>query len=375
MTTPEPSEIFLDLGPRSYSIVIGRGLIAGAGERIRAVLTRPRTVIVTDRTVNDLHAAGLEESLTRAGVDHDKIVLPPGEKTKSLHHTERLLDDLLELGVERNDALIALGGGVIGDIVGFAAAVLRRGIDFIQIPTTLLAQVDSSVGGKTGVNMAQGKNLVGAFHQPRLVLADIGLLDTLPEREFLAGYAEVAKYGLIDDADFFSWLENNLGAVRSGDPDARQYVVETSCRAKARVVMDDEREGGVRALLNLGHTFGHALEAMAGYGPDLLHGEAVSIGLVMAFDLSVLLGLCARQDADRVRRHLEDAGLPVGPSAIPCLRQRWSSDDMLGYIAQDKKVADGRFTFILARRIGDAFITQDVDGKALNTLLDESLAA
>jgi 3-dehydroquinate synthase len=375
MTTPKSSEVSVDLGSKSYDIVIGHGLVAEAGERIGAVLARPRTVIITDKTVNDLHAGGLEESLARAGVDHDKIILPPGEKTKSLHHTERLLDDLLEMGVERNESLVAMGGGVIGDLAGFTAAVLRRGIDFVQIPTTLLAQVDSSVGGKTGVNTAQGKNLVGAFHQPRLVLADVALLDTLPEREFLAGYAETVKYGLIDDANFFSWLENNVNAVRNGDPGARQHVVETSCRAKARVVAADERESGVRALLNLGHTFGHALEAMAGYGPDLLHGEAVSIGLVMAFDLSARLGLCPAQDADRVRHHLEEAGLPTGPSEIPSLRQHRSSDDMLRYIAQDKKVADGRFTFILARGIGDVFITQDVDGKALNSLLEESLAA
>ncbi len=375
MTHPELSKVSLELGPRSYDILIGHNLIADAGDRLRSLLKRRRTVIVTDKTVNDLHSQALEQSLERAGIEHDKIVLPPGEKTKSLHTIERLLDDLLVMGVERSDALIALGGGVVGDIVGFAAAILRRGIEFVQIPTTLLAQVDSSVGGKTGVNTPQGKNLVGAFHQPRLVLADIGVLDTLSEREFLAGYAEVLKYGLIDDPEFFAWLEQNSGAVISGDPSARQRAVEVCCRAKARVVAADERESGVRALLNLGHTFGHALESMAGYGQDLLHGEGVSIGMVMAYDLSVRLGLCPQEDADRVRDHLLKVGLPVSPAAVPCLRNHWSPDRMLGYIAQDKKVSDGRFTFILARGIGKAFITQDVNVETLNAVLEDSLAA
>lgn len=383
MTESDLTKVSLELGPRSYDILIGPGLIASAGERVRPLLRplirqpgqRPRAVIVTDETVNNLHAAALEHAFEDAGIAHDKVVLPPGEKTKSLPALERLLDDLLTLGVERDDTLIALGGGVTGDITGFAASILRRGIDFIQIPTTLLAQVDSSVGGKTGVNTAQGKNLIGAFHQPRLVLADTSVLDTLPAREFLSGYAEVVKYGLIDDADFFAWLEKNSSAVISGDAGARRHAVETSCRAKARVVSADERENGARALLNLGHTFGHALEAMADYGPDLRHGEAIAIGMVMAFDLSVKLGLCPPEDAERVRRHLAQAGLPVGPTAIPCLRERWSSDRMMTYIAQDKKVSGGRATYILARGIGKSFVTQDVDGSELAALLNDSLAA
>jgi len=374
-TEAQTSKVTVDLGERSYDVLIGRDLITGAGEILKPVLNAPRTVIVTDKTVNDLHAQPLEESLTKAGIVHDKVVLPPGEKTKSFHELERLVDDLLEMGVERSTTLIALGGGVIGDITGFAASILLRGVNFIQIPTTLLAQVDSSVGGKTGVNTAQGKNLVGAFHQPRLVLADISALDTLPEREFLAGYAEVVKYGLIDDPDFFSWLEENGEAARDGDSHARQYAVEASCRAKARVVAADEREAGVRALLNLGHTFGHALEGMTGYGPDLLHGEAVAMGMAMAFDLSARLGLCPPEDAERVHDHLRLVGLPDGPSALPHLSRRWSTDAMRGFFALDKKVSEGRFTFILARAIGQAFLTQDVAPDSLNAILEESLAA
>jgi 3-dehydroquinate synthase len=375
MSDQEISKVALDLGPRSYEILIGHGLLVEAGNRLRPLLGRPRTVIVTDKTVNDLHSQELERALDAANIAHDKIVLPPGEKTKSFHQLERLINDLLEMGVERADTLIALGGGVIGDITGFAAAVLRRGIDFVQIPTTLLAQVDSSVGGKTGVNTAHGKNLMGAFHQPRLVLADISVLNTLPEREFLAGYAEVVKYGLIDDVEFFEWLEQHAEDVRAGDPDARRHAVEISCRAKARVVAADEREGGQRALLNLGHTFGHALEGMTGYGSELLHGEAVAIGMAMAFDLSAQLGLCAEIDAERVHLHLQRIGLPDSPSALPHLADRWNPTDMLQFIAQDKKVADGRLTFILTRGIGNAFITQDVTVAQLNTLLEESLAA
>lgn len=375
MTDSDLTKVSLELGPRSYDILIGQGLLASAGERVRPLLRRPRATIVTDATVDELHAAALEQSFERADIMHSKVVLAPGEKTKSMPVLEQLLDDLLALDVERTDTLIALGGGVIGDITGFAAAILRRGIDFVQIPTTLLAQVDSSVGGKTGVNTAQGKNLVGAFHQPRLVLADTGVLDTLPEREFLTGYAEVVKYGLIDDPDFFAWLEQNSGALIAGDSDARRRAVETSCRAKARVVSADERESGARALLNLGHTFGHALEAMADYGPELRHGEAVAIGMVMAFGLSVRLGLCPPEDAAKVRHHLEQVGLPVSPAAIPCLREQWSPDRMIDYIAQDKKVSEGRATFILARGIGKSFITQDVDKSALLSLLEDSLAA
>ncbi|HIF08956.1 MAG TPA: 3-dehydroquinate synthase [Sneathiellales bacterium] len=369
------STITVELGARSYDILIGRNLVADAGNLVKPYLKRPRAVIVTDKTVNELHAQTLEESLAFAGIAHDKVVLSPGEKTKSLQELERLLNDLLEMGVERNDTLIALGGGVVGDITGFAAAILLRGINFIQIPTTLLAQVDSSVGGKTGVNTVQGKNLIGAFHQPRLVLADIGTLDTLPLRDFLAGYAEVVKYGLINDADFFGWLENNGTAMRDGNFDARRYAVKISCRAKSRIVAADEREGGVRALLNLGHTFGHALEGMTGYGPDLLHGEAVAVGMAMAFDLSSRLGLCPPEDTERVHAHLRQMGLPDSPSALAHEAQHWNSETMRGFIALDKKVSEGRFTFILARAIGQAFITQDVAPESLNALLEESLAA
>ena len=271
--------------------------------------------------------------------------------------------------------VVAVGGGIVGDTAGFVAATYLRGVPFVQCPTTLLAMVDASVGGKVGVNVPQGKNLVGAFHQPRLVLADIGVLDTLPQREFLAGYAEVVKYGLINDAEFFGWLEKNGEGVRNGSNGLRQYAVEQSCRAKARVVAADERESGVRALLNLGHTFGHALESMSGYGSGLLHGEGVAIGMCMAFDLSVRLDLCPHEDATRVHEHLRLMGLPDRPSALPHLARRWSADAMQKYIAKDKKVSDGRFTFILAHAIGRSFITQDVAQDALTALLEESLVA
>jgi 3-dehydroquinate synthase len=266
---------------------------------------------------------------------------------------------------------VALGGGVIGDITGFAAAVALRGLDFVQIPTTLLAQVDSSVGGKTGINTRHGKNLIGAFHQPRLVLADTGILDTLPERELLAGYAEVVKYGLLGDKDFFTWLEGHGAAVRDGDPEARRHAVVRSCRAKATIVVADERETGQRALLNLGHTFGHALEAETGFGDALLHGEGVAIGMVLAFDLSVQLGHCAAVDADLARRHLAAIGLPTSPAHA--LGNIWSAEALIGHMAKDKKVADGKMTFVLAHGIGDAFLSQGVTRDDLLALFEGAM--
>ncbi len=357
-------KVRVDLGERTYNIFVGQGLIENAGRYIAPLLKRARVVIVTDENVAGLHLKGLQKSFTDNKISSTPIVLPPGEKTKSFDQLQCLLSRFLETGVERGDLVVALGGGVIGDLTGFAASVLRRGVDFAQIPTTLLAQVDSSVGGKTGINVPQGKNLIGAFHQPRLVLADTHALTTLPARQFRAGYAEVVKYGLINDPSFFEWLEVNLEKTLSGDIATITRAIMTSCSAKARIVAADEREGGVRALLNLGHTFGHALEAATGFSDRLIHGEAVAIGMTMAFDLSVHLGFCPNQDAQRARRHLENAGLPTRLRDIP--GDLPDAHALINLMAQDKKVVDGTLTFILARNIGEAFITRDV---APNNLL------
>ena len=369
MTTRVP----VALGGRSYDILIGEGLLAQAGALVRPLLSRPFTVIVTDKTVAALHLEALEAGLGAAGIDSEAVVLPPGEATKSMAMLDRLLQRLLELKVERDDLILAFGGGVIGDLAGFAAAVLRRGIDFVQVPTTLLAQVDSSVGGKTGINMPQGKNLVGAFHQPRLVLADIALLDTLPEREFLAGYAEVVKYGLLGDAAFFAWLEAEGPAMRAGDRAARAHAVRRACEMKAAIVAADERERGERALLNLGHTFAHALEAATGYSERLLHGEAVAIGLVLAFEVSARMGLCARELPGRVAAHLAAMGMKHRladiPGALP------DAEGLIALMAQDKKVRRGRLTFILARGIGEAFVCREPDLAVVRRVLEEGLAA
>lgn len=363
----------VELGERGYDILVGADLIAHAGARMKPVLPRPRVVVVTDETVAKLHLAALTSSLDAAGIAHGKIVLPAGEATKDFPHLERLIEDLLAQRVERSTMLVALGGGVIGDIAGFAASIVLRGLDFVQIPTTLLAQVDSAVGGKTAINTKRGKNLVGAFHQPRLVLADTGALSTLPKRELLAGYAEVVKYGLIDDATFFAWLEENGPALIAGDTALRRRAVAASCAAKARIVALDERETGPRALLNLGHTFGHALEAEAGYGGAVLHGEAVAAGMVMAFDLSARLGLCSPEDAARVRRHLRAVGLPTGADILgPAGR---NADRLIDHMRQDKKVKDGRVTFILARGIGRSFIAHDVELDEVRRMLDAAAAA
>lgn len=369
--------VHVPLGARSYDVVVGPGLLAQAGSAIAPLLKRPFAAIVTDETVAALHLEALTGSLARAGIESRAIVLPPGEGTKSFAHLEALLTQLIDAGVERTDMVLALGGGVIGDLAGFAAAILRRGVDFIQIPTTLLAQVDSSVGGKTAIDMPQGKNLVGAFHQPRLVLADTGLLATLPAREVRAGYAEVVKYGLIDDAPFFDWLEANAAALLGGDTAARTQAVARSVAAKARVVAADERESGQRALLNLGHTFGHALETALGYdGALLLHGEAVAAGMGLAFDLSVRLGLCPAADAARAKAHLRASGLPAGLADVEKLAGRAlpDADELIRLMAQDKKVAQGRITFILTRGIGRAFIARDTDMDAVAALLGERQA-
>ncbi|MBK1838990.1 3-dehydroquinate synthase [Azospirillum sp. YIM B02556] len=362
----------LELGARSYDILVGDGVLADAGERIAAVTRGRAPIVVTDANVAPLHLDTLDAAMLAAGIaPQPAIVLPAGEKTKDFAHFQQLMDDVLGRGIERSTVLLALGGGVIGDITGFAAASALRGIDFIQVPTTLLSQVDSSVGGKTGINSRHGKNLIGAFHQPRLVIADTATLDTLPRREVLAGYAEVVKYGLIRQPDFFAWLERNGRRVVDGDSDARRHAVTVSCRAKADIVGVDERESGDRALLNLGHTFGHALEAATGFGQTLLHGEGVAIGMVLAFDLSVRLGLCPAEDARRARAHLADVGLPVRPADIAGVA--WDVDALVRSMAKDKKVQDGRITFILADRIGNAFTRRDVDAAAVRAVLEESV--
>ena len=364
----------VDLGTRSYDIVVGAGLIARAGTYIAPLLKQSRVFVITDETVAALHLPALERALEQAHIDVESFVLPAGEGTKNFEHLQYLVDSLLERRIERRDTLIALGGGVIGDLVGFAAAITLRGLDFIQIPTTLLAQVDSSVGGKTGINSVHGKNLVGAFHQPRLVLADTAVLDTLPRRELLAGYAEVVKYGCIDDPEFFAWLETHGLDAIEGDRAARRRAITTSCRRKAEIVARDERESsGTRALLNLGHTFGHALEAEVGYGSELLHGEAVAIGMVLAADLSADLGHCPAEDAARVRNHLAAVGLPTGFEHLP--GRVFSPDRLMNHMSRDKKVQDGRVTFVLMGGIGGAFLCREVPPGAVRALLETAVAA
>ena len=369
--------IRVELAGRSYDIAIGPGLIDQAGTLSRPLLAAPKVTIVSDETVAPLYGARLAASFDKAGIKASTVTVPAGENSKEFGAFGRLMNELLDQRPDRRTTLVALGGGVVGDLTGFAASVLLRGVDFIQVPTTLLAQVDSSVGGKTGINTRHGKNLVGTFYQPRLVLADTDVLDTLPRRELLAGYAEVAKYGLIDDPAFFAWCEANGAAVLSGDAAKRTYAIEQSCLAKARIVAADERETtDLRALLNLGHTFGHALEAETGFGSDLLHGESVGTGMAMAFDLSARLGLCPAADAERVRRHLGAVGLPMRLRAIGGDNRRsWDATRLIEHMRGDKKAEGGRLTFVLARGIGKAFVSREVDEAALRGLLDDAISA
>jgi 3-dehydroquinate synthase len=369
--------IRVELAGRSYDIAIGPGLIDQAGALSRPLLAAPKVTIVSDETVAPLYGARLAASFDKAGIKASAVTVPAGESSKEFSAFGKLMNDLLDTRPDRRTTLVALGGGVVGDLTGFAASVLLRGVDFIQVPTTLLAQVDSSVGGKTGINTRHGKNLVGAFYQPRLVLADTDVLDSLPRRELLAGYAEVAKYGLIDDPDFFAWCEANGAAVLSGDAAKRTYAIEQSCLAKARIVAADERETtDLRALLNLGHTFGHALEAETGFGPDLLHGEAVAAGMALAFDLSARLGLCPAADAERVRAHLGSVGLPMRLRSIGGDNRRvWDAARLIGHMRGDKKAEGGKLAFILTRGIGKTFVSREVDEKALRGLLDDAIAA
>ncbi|HUT47972.1 MAG TPA: 3-dehydroquinate synthase [Alphaproteobacteria bacterium] len=373
---PSPSEtVTVALDTRAYDIVVGAGVLDEAGARLKPVTGRRPALVISDKTVAGIYLDRLVGALQASGIPHNCITVPPGEATKSFSAFARLAEGALKLGVERGTVVVALGGGVVGDLAGFLAATLLRGLDFVQIPTTLLAQVDSSVGGKTGINTNAGKNLVGAFHQPRLVLADIGTLQTLNGRELRAGYAETMKYGLIDDPAFYAWCEDNAADLLAGDIAACRHAVVTACRAKARIVAEDERETGARALLNLGHTFGHALEAAAGYSDALLHGEAVAIGIVMAFDLSVALGLCPPEDAGRVRRHLTAHGMPTGLDACAFTGHTPDPARLIDHMAADKKVKDGRIRFVLARGIGKAFVAEDVALGAVRELLDRAAAA
>jgi 3-dehydroquinate synthase len=369
---PPLINVHVPLGDRAYDIVVGRGLLAQAGARI-ATLGARAAVLVTDRNVGHLYAETLAAALERQGLTTTTLTLPAGEATKSYASLERVCDAILDARIERGDLVIALGGGVIGDLAGFAAAVTRRGIRFVQMPTTLLAQVDSSVGGKTGINSSHGKNLVGAFHQPSLVLADTALLDTLPQREMRAGYAEVVKYGLIDNPDFFHWCETHWQAVFSGGPE-RDEAVARSCAAKAAVVVRDEREDGDRALLNLGHTFGHALERVTAYdSARLVHGEGVAIGMALAFRFSAFLELCSAEDAARVGQHLVRVGLPTKLHDVP--GGFGSVSDLLDGMSQDKKVRAGALTFILARGIGRTFVARGIEAETVRRFLNGEIAS
>ena len=379
MTAPlkHSADITVDvaLGDRAYDIVIGRGVLASLGARVAALRPGVRTAIVTDRTVAKHWLEQAERSLAEAGIATSRVIVEEGEVSKTYAGLEKVSEALIAARIERNDLVIALGGGVVGDLAGFAAAILRRGVDFVQVPTSLLAQVDSSVGGKTGINSPQGKNLLGAFHQPVLVIADTSVLDTLSPRQFRAGYAEVAKYGVLGDEAFFSWLEANHADIFSGGA-AREHAIATSCRAKAAIVSRDERENGERALLNLGHTFGHALEAATGFSDRLFHGEGVSVGMVLAAEFSAKLGMISEADAARIERHLASVGLPTHLQDIAGFAQEGlaDADALMALMAQDKKVKRGKLTFILLQAIGRAVVANDVEPALVRDFLQQKLS-
>jgi len=379
MTAPirhsDPITVDVALGDRAYDIVIGRNVLQSIGSRIAALRPGVRTAIVTDRTVAKSWLAPTEASLAQAGIPTSAIVVEEGEGSKTYAGLEKVSEALIAAKIERNDLVIALGGGVVGDLAGFASSILRRGVDFVQVPTSLLAQVDSSVGGKTGINSPQGKNLIGSFHQPILVIADTAVLDTLSPRQFRAGYAEVAKYGLLGDEAFFAWLENNHGEIFSGGA-AREHAIATSCRAKAAIVARDERETGERALLNLGHTFGHALEAATGFSDRLFHGEGVAVGMVLAAEFSAQLGKISQDDAARIRHHLATVGLPTRLQDIAGFAQEGlaDADSLMALMAQDKKVKRGKLTFILLEAIGRAVIAPNVEPALVRDFLQQKLA-
>jgi 3-dehydroquinate synthase len=379
MTAPlkhaDPVIVDVALEKRAYDIVIGRDVLGSLGERIAALRPGARSAIVTDRSVARHWLDRTEAALAQAAIASSRVIVEEGEGSKSYATLEKVSEALIAAKIERNDLVIALGGGVVGDLAGFAAAILRRGVDFVQVPTTLLAQVDSSVGGKTGINSPQGKNLIGAFHQPVLVIADTAVLDTLPPRQFRAGYAEVAKYGVLGDAAFFGWLEANHAGIFKGGS-AREHAIATSCRAKAAIVARDERETGDRALLNLGHTFGHALEAATGFSDRLFHGEGVAIGMVLAAEFSASLGMIPPSDAVRIERHLAEAGLPTHLQHIAGFAQEGlaDADTLMALMAQDKKVRRGKLTFILLEAIGRAVIVKDVEPALVRDFLVTKLA-
>lgn len=362
----EKSALRVEFGARSYDIVTGESLLAKAGELISPLLKRKKVIIISDDNVAKLYLNTLTSSLDAQGIKHNSVILPHGEQTKSFGELEKLLDAILDFAPDRNITLIALGGGVIGDITGFSASILLRGVDFIQIPTTLLAQVDSSVGGKTGINTRQGKNLIGSFYQPRLVIADTSVLLTLPKRQLLAGYAEVVKYGIIRDYNFFEWLEENAEQAIAGDIALLSHIVRESCRNKAEVVASDERESGIRAILNFGHTLGHALEAETGYSDILLHGEAVAIGMLLAMNISVIRGLSNEKDYARLKKHFDKIGMPSSPRAI---NYKFDPAKLIEHCYHDKKAKDGGLTFILAKGIGNTVIADDIKEAELEKLL------
>jgi 3-dehydroquinate synthase len=376
MTAPlrasDPVIVNVALGERSYDVVIGRGQLALLGAKVSMLRPGCKAAIVSDETVASHHLVTTEKALAAAGIAAvATVVVPPGESSKSFSMLERVCEALISARIERTDIVVALGGGVIGDLAGLAAALVRRGLAYVQIPTSLLAQVDSSVGGKTAIDSKHGKNLIGAFHQPLLVIADSALLDTLPARQFRAGYAEIVKYGLIGDAGFFAWLESNWREIFAGGA-AREHAIAVSCRMKAAIVARDERESGERALLNLGHTFGHALEAAAGFSDRLLHGEAIALGMTLAFGFSAKRGLLPQSETERVKRHLAAVGLPIHLCSVPGAPT--NADRLMELIAQDKKVKRGKLTFILARGIGASFIASDIDATEVRAFLVEKLA-
>ncbi|HEX7881118.1 MAG TPA: 3-dehydroquinate synthase [Afipia sp.] len=373
--TTNPVTVGVALGDRAYDIIIGRDVLPSLGHRIAALRPGARTAIVTDRTVAKHWLGKTEAALADAGIASSRIIVGEGEASKSYPVLQEVSEALIAAKIERNDLVVALGGGVIGDLAGFAASIVRRGVDFVQVPTSLLAQVDSSVGGKTGINSPHGKNLVGAFHQPVLVVADTAVLDTLSPRQFRAGYAEVAKYGVLGDLEFFDWLDANHAEIFSGGA-AREQAIAASCRAKAAIVARDERETGDRALLNLGHTFGHALEAVTGFSDRLFHGEGVAVGMVLAAEFSAHLNMIPAGDAARVQRHLASVGLPTRLQDIAGFQQEGlaDADTLLGLMAQDKKVKRGRLTFILLEQIGKAVIVNDVDPAAVRDFLQVKLS-
>ena len=371
----DPATVGVALGDRAYDIIIGRDVLPSLGHRIATLRPGARVAIVTDRTVAKHWLAQAEAALADAGISSSRIVVGEGESSKSYAVLQDVSEGLIAAKVERNDLVVALGGGVIGDLAGFAASIVRRGVDFVQVPTSLLAQVDSSVGGKTGINSPRGKNLVGAFHQPVLVIADTGVLDTLSPRQFRAGYAEVAKYGVLGDSAFFDWLDANHAGIFSGGA-AREHAIAMSCRAKAAIVARDERETGDRALLNLGHTFGHALEAATGFSDRLFHGEGVAVGMVLAAEFSARLNMIPAAEAARVQRHLASVGLPTRLQDIAGFQQEGlgDADTLLALMGQDKKVKRGKLTFILLEQIGKAVIVNDVDPSKVRDFLHEKLS-